>query len=102
MSKTQHRFLWARLRKQSRDQRERNNLSFRELEPLARALLTVLLTLARARVATQQSKLLQLRPQLGIKLEQCAGNAQPRGAGLTVGSTAVRQNNDVELVRQLS
>src|SRR5579859_3872648 len=75
-------------------------LSLRELEPLTSALLAVFLAFVRARVARQQAQLLQLRTEFDIELEQCAGNAQTRRAGLTGRSAAIRQNQDVELVGQ--
>src|ERR1700733_4574764 len=76
-------------------------LALGELESLAGALLTVLLALVRARIAPQQSHLLQLRPQLGIEFEQGASNAQPRGAGLSRRSSASGENKNIELVGHL-
>src|ERR1035438_6370716 len=51
-------------------------LSFGELEPLAGALLAVLLSLVRARVASEEAQLLEPASQFGVELHQSPGNAQ--------------------------
>src|ERR1051325_12222021 len=50
-------------------------LSFRELEAFARALLTILLALFDARVARDQTGLLQCRAQVAVVLHQCPRDA---------------------------
>ena len=75
-------------------------LAFGELEALARAFLPVLLSLMCASVARKKSELLQFAPQLGVKFNQGARNAQPRRAGLTANSTTVGQDEDVEALRR--
>jgi hypothetical protein len=47
----------------------RRRLAFGELETLARALLTVLLSLMFARIARQKTELLELTAQFGVELE---------------------------------
>src|SRR5579884_1151215 len=74
-------------------------LAFRELEALARALLTVLLTFVRSRIASQQTRLLQARPQLRVDLDQRARDSQPDGACLSGRTAAVGENQNIELVR---
>src|SRR5579872_230017 len=78
---------------------ESETLAFRELEPFARALLAVLLPFVASRVAGQQSGLLQLRTQLGIELDQRASDPQPGSACLADGAAAIRENQDVKLLR---
>ena len=52
-------------------------LAFGELEALASALLTVLLSLMLARIARQEPKLLQLPAQFGIEFNQRTGDPEP-------------------------
>jgi len=66
------------------------------LEALARALLTVLLSLMCASVARKKSELLELTSQLGVKFDQRARDAQARGAGLSADSTTLRKDDDIE------
>src|SRR5258708_2664768 len=73
-------------------------LALRELEPLASALLTVLLTLNLTGVASKKSQFLQLGSQFDIELQQSPSNSQLGGSGLTRGTAAGRVNQDVELV----
>src|SRR4249919_1639558 len=58
-------------------------LPFAELEALARSGHTVLLALFRARVAREQSFVLQRLAELGVVLDERAGDAQPDGPGLS-------------------
>src|ERR1700721_774935 len=71
-------------------------LSFGELEPLARTLLTILLALVRARVAGQKPQLLQPGPQLRIELHQSPGNAEASRAGLSVNAAAISENTETK------
>ena len=77
-------------------------LAFGELEPLAGAFLSVLLALMLARIAGEKTGFLQLRPQLPIEFDQGTGNAQPDRVGLTGNTTAVGENQNIELVGHLS
>src|SRR5438045_9713703 len=73
-------------------------LPFTELEALARALLPVLLALLDARVARQEAFLLQLRPELGVVLDERAGDAQAQRAGLAGDAAAGDSGEHVELL----
>ncbi len=79
-----------------------NGLAFGELEALACAFLPVLLPLVLTRVASEKAGLLQLAPQLGIKFDQRAGNAQTSRPGLSGYPAAIGENHDVEPIRQFS
>src|SRR4029453_14053567 len=57
-------------------------LTFTELEALAGAGHAVLLALLRARIAREETVLLQLRAQLGVELAERTGDPQADGAGL--------------------
>src|ERR1022692_3449065 len=63
-------------------------LTFRELEALARTLLTVLLALVNARIAGQETFLLKKLSQLNIVFQQSPSHAQAHGACLTHRSAA--------------
>jgi len=76
-----------------------NALAFGELEALAGALLAVLLAFVRARIAREETELLQLSAEFRVELAQRTGNAEANGAGLTDHATANRGYEDVELVR---
>lgn len=69
-----------------------------ELEPAASAFLTVLLTLVGARIAGQITELFELAAQLGVELNQRAGNAEPDGACLAAAAAALSQDKHVEFV----
>src|SRR5262245_27472796 len=73
-------------------------LTFRELESLTRALLTVLFTLFGAGISREQAGLLELLPQLGVELEQRARDAVTHRAGLTGHPAAVDIDQHVEFV----
>src|SRR6267142_1763370 len=60
---------------------EISKLSLRELEALARALLSVLLAFFDPRIARDQSRVLQGRPQVAVVLNQCSGNSVTNRAG---------------------
>src|SRR5207245_2337115 len=77
-------------------------LSLRELEALARALLSVLLTFFDARIARHQSGPLQRGPQLVVVFNQRARNAVTNRACLSRGSAAGNIHYYVELARRLS
>ena len=83
-------------------QTSRGTLTFGELEPLARALLPVLLPLMLPRIAGQKAELLQLRPQFHIEFHQGSGDAQTDRARLTGDAAAGREDQQVELVGGLS
>ena len=76
-------------------------LAFGELEALARALLTVLLSLMCASVARKKPELLQFAAQLGVKFNQGACNAQSCRAGLAANSTTLGQDENVEALCRL-
>jgi len=77
------------------------NLSFGELEPLAGALLSVLLSFVRARVAGQKAELLQPGPQFRIEFHQGPGNAQTGRARLAGNPAAIGEDQQIELIRGL-
>src|SRR5205807_1892864 len=79
-----------------------NDLSLRELEALARTLLSVLLTFFDSRIAGNQSRLLQRRPQISVVFDESARDAMTNGARLSRGAAASDVYKDVELVRRLS
>src|SRR5918993_3590334 len=77
-------------------------LPFTELEALARALLSVLLTFLDARIARQEAFLLQPGPQLQVVFDERPGDAEAQRAGLT-GNTATSDGREyVELLAGLS
>ena len=76
-------------------------LAFGELEPLAGALLTILLSLVRARITGQVPGFLQARTKFGIELNQSAGNAQSGGASLSNIPAAIGKDQDIELFGRL-
>ena len=73
-------------------------LAFGELEALASAFLTVLLSLMRARIARQKSELLQFPAQFGIELDQCTGNPKPSCPGLSANPAAIGEDHNVKLI----
>jgi len=75
-------------------------LPFGELEALAGALLTVLLPLMSASVARKQTESLQFTAELGVELNQRAGNAEACCAGLTADPAAIGENQNIETVSQ--
>src|SRR5437588_12054326 len=72
-------------------------LPLAELEALAGALLPVLLALFAARIAREQAFALQLLAQLGIELDERAGNAQLHRACLAVHAAAGYRDQHVEI-----
>src|SRR5918911_1676275 len=76
-------------------------LSLRELEALARALLSVLLALLDAGVARHEARLLERAPEVAVELHQRARDAVADGSGLTRGAAARDVDDDVELVRRV-
>jgi hypothetical protein len=74
-------------------------LSLRELEALARALLTVLLALFDARIAGHQTGVLERGAKIVVVFEQRARNAMTHGARLSGRSSARYVNDDVEFAR---
>src|SRR5882762_3864917 len=78
------------------------SLSLRELEALARALLTVLLAFLNARIAGHQARLLQGRPQVGVVQHQSPRNAVANRTGLARGAAARHIDQNVKLVAGLS
>src|SRR5262249_36629643 len=74
------------------------HLTLTELEALSRSRHAVLLALLGARVPRQESLGLQLLAQLGVVLDQRAGDAESHGAGLSRDAAAIHRRQDVELV----
>src|SRR5437588_2499545 len=72
-------------------------LPLAELEALAGALLPVLLALFAARIAREQAFTLQLLAQLGIELDEGAGNTQLHRACLAVHAPAGHRGQHVEV-----
>src|SRR5215831_3856726 len=73
-------------------------LTLRELEPLASALLAVLLALMLARVTGEEPKLLQLPAQFRVKLEQRTGDAELCGSRLPRRAATHSGDENIELV----
>src|SRR5215212_1751263 len=76
-----------------------NALAFRELEPLARALLAVLLALLGPRVARDEARVLQGGAQVCVELHERARDAVAHRARLTRRAAARDVDDDVELAR---
>src|SRR5437764_4810716 len=74
-----------------------NALAFRELEALARALLSVLLALFGARVARDESRVLERGAQIRVELHERARDAVAHGTGLACGAAARDVDDDVKL-----
>src|ERR1043165_3463995 len=75
-----------------------NALAFRELEALARALLPVLLALLGARVARDESRVLERGAEVCVHLHKSARAAVGRRTGLSRRASARDVDHDVELV----
>src|SRR6267154_5698646 len=73
-------------------------LTLRELEALARALLSVLLAFLHARIARQKSVLAQRRPQLRIEPRNRPRQSHAHRASLPAHAAAVRRHHYVHLV----
>src|SRR5215203_7277062 len=71
-------------------------LTFRELETLARSFLSVFLTFFLARVAGDESGFFQSRTQISIKLQQCTRDSVTNCARLTSRAAAVDIYENVE------
>src|SRR5260370_35216148 len=78
------------------------DLSLRELESFARALLAVLLAFLDPRIARDQACVFQGRPQVAVVLNQSARNSVTNRAGLTRRSAAGHIDEHIELGRRLS
>src|SRR5712691_8533230 len=78
----------------------RQKLTLRELEALARALLSVLLALLHTRVARQKTVLAQRGPQLRIEPRNRARQSHAHRAGLPASAAAMRGHHDIDLLRQ--
>src|ERR1700722_12320616 len=74
------------------------SLTLGELEALAGALLPVLFALVLARVARKHPQFLELAAQFRVELDQSAGNAQLRRAGLTRRSAACGGDQNIEFI----
>ena len=72
------------------------------MEALARALLSVLLALLDARIARNQARLFQGRPQIAVVFDQCSRDAVTNRAGLPLRAAARYVDHYVELIRRLS
>src|SRR5208283_6226887 len=75
-------------------------LALRELEPLSRALLAVLLAFLLARIASHQSFGLEQLAQLRVEFDQGAGNAHLHRVGLRTYAAAAHRVKHVEALRQ--
>src|SRR5216684_2639017 len=76
--------------------------SLRELESLARALLSVLLAFLDPRIARDQSRVFQGRPQVAVVLNQSSRNSVTNRSGLARWSAAGNVDQHVELGCRLS
>src|ERR1051325_1371202 len=77
-------------------------LSLRKLEPLSRALLSVLLAFLDTRIAGHQTCMLESWTKIGIELEQCSRDAMPDRSRLAGRTTAGDVDDEVKLVRGFS
>src|SRR6266496_4466624 len=96
-----HRFVWwpkctpASSRSFNAIATKQPPLAFTELEALARSRHAVLLAFLGARVARQQSVGLERLAQLGVVLDERAGDAEPHGARLSRDAAAGDGRQDV-------
>src|SRR5262245_7656184 len=79
----------------------RTPLALGELEPGARPALSVLFSLLHARIARENPRLLQFRPQRRLELHERPGDAVPHRARLPRLAPARHVDQDVELVVRL-
>src|SRR6266478_2832376 len=78
-----------------------SRLPLGELEPLARSGPSVLLPLHRARIAREEARLLQWRPELRVELGERTADPVPDGASLPREPAAADDHGDVHLVELL-
>src|SRR4030095_6061937 len=76
-----------------------SQLTFRELESLPSALLSVLFALLDSRIARDQASVFQGWPKVSIEFEQSSGNAVPDCPGLSRWAAATHIDHEVKLVR---
>src|SRR6185503_14755401 len=76
-------------------------LALAELEALARASHTVLLAFLGARIARQQPRLAQRRPEFLVELDERAGNTEANRAGLAGDAAACRRREHVKTLHHL-
>src|SRR6267154_4350176 len=76
-------------------------LTLRELEALARALLSVLLAFLHSRIARQKSVLAQRRPRLRIEPRNRSRQSHAHRASLSAHAAAMRRHYHVHLVRDI-
>src|SRR6185437_4884196 len=79
--------------------RQKPNLALRELEPLASALLAILLALVFAGVSSQQARFLQRSAELRVKFHQSTRDTKANGARLTGDAASVREHDHIETIR---
>jgi len=91
----------AKPHRERRAQRHTRQLAFGELEPLTSALLTVLLALVTARIASEEARLLEALAQLTVELDQGASDSKTDRIGLTRDSTTMGEDQNIELVGHL-
>src|SRR3954449_8242799 len=96
LSKSNRRRPYPVLRTENREQRTRSALALRELEALARTLLSVLLTFLAACIAGEEPFSFQSFAQFNVELEQRAGNAHLHSVGLAVNTTAGDTGGNVD------
>jgi len=77
------------------------HLPLRELESLASALLAVLFTLVRARVARQESGFLEAGTEFRVELHEGAGDSQSGCARLANIPAAIGKNQNIKLFGRL-
>lgn len=81
-----------------KDATVRRNLTLGELEALAGAGLTGLLTLASARVTLHVTLFLKIRAKLAVEFLKGTGNTEAGGSGLTIEAAAVSFDGDINLL----
>src|SRR5260221_10136405 len=79
----------------------RASLPLGELEPGAGATLSIFLSLLHARIARQETRLLQDLAKLSVENEEGTRNAVADRSGLPRASAAIHEGDDVELVHGL-
>src|SRR5207253_9806635 len=79
--------------------RRRPTLTLRELEALSRSRLPVFLAFLHARIAREESFLLQNTAQLGAELDQRACDTMLHCAGLSMHSPTFNSNVNIEFIQ---
>lgn len=91
--------LWSLVFENRKPKAKDRILSLRELKPLSRALLSVLLTFLLSRVSRNQARFLERRAKIGVEFHQRPRDAMTNRTGLSSRSAAIDIYQNVELAR---